>query len=1190
MQEEINNFSQDVYYKALEVITNVKFTPREIDVLACMLNGRTSQKAIASFLSISPRTVETHTRNIMNKVGYSSWEGIREFIERSGKSDLLRQHYKELFIQKAFEKCLKEAFPYLKQEAITCEIRFLGQREGESKSFAHKLTQDLKYASIKADIKREERNALGSNSLGSNAKAYILWIVGKEEENIVQNVLKETALTKNNFLLFLEEADLKNLPENLKNISSIDFKNIPYVFAFCDLLKKLTFSSKVKEVLDVFQDSHKGMQADSKVVVISSPGTTPKIGQNKKYILFLIILMALCAGSFAFFLTNSNKTLTAQSAENPYIRADLNIPTDKVFLKRPELIKQIDTKLAGDKGIQTVALMGLVGMGGVGKTTIARAYGKAYQSSLVWELNAETKESLLASFKDLAYALAKTKEQKEGLDFIQKIQDPVEKEKQLLSFIKDHLKNHSHWLLIFDNVENFPVIKQYFPQDAQVWGPGRVIITTRDSTIKNTSYIKQDNIIEIGQLTESEGLTLLSKILYNTEPDKLSKDQREEAIKFLKRIPPFPLDISVAAYYIKDTHSTFDQYLERIQQYSEDFERVQESLLKEATDYTKTRYGVITSSLEKFIQTNREYKELLFFISLLDSQNIPKELLEFYKDPTLVDNFLHDLKKNGLITSENISGKKEEKSSFSLHRSTQAIGLAFLNNLLSQSDQSMYVEKIIESVNTFYERYYEKNYTSIINVISHVELLLSNLKRLNISEDLKEKYKAKLLLILGYSHYKCSHNFKLAKESFSQIFSIKKYPQYISNTELVILLKDMGLIYGDLYDLDNAIYYSKESIKLCELLPNSEILLAGNLKTIAYAYCRKNDFNQSKYFFKEALKKISKLPPTVKKELESDIYAHLASLYSKTLLVKDKSNEALKYALKALEVLDAAKLFAKEKKKEKIPCIVAWHKMTLGQVYNRLGQYESAMEEGFKESEYIMQHSLDNCSHNLLKAYTSLGAGIVYLRVGKIKRAENKLAESILIFEKLIGKTKSLYGKVYRAEARIRLKKYKEAYEDCIAAFQTENKEISNYYILVYLTNYYHAAFIKYKQQDFKKSLEHFNDFFKQMKEFCQEFLEEKEYKELEAKGVFKEINHDNTKDQEKIPQYLKRSLDIFTAIYGPEHPFVKDYILKNYEESTGLRKHVSCIQNIFSQIKEVFYSLSSFLSSSFLSGAYVKS
>jgi len=56
-------FSKEIFDKESGKISGVYFTRREIDVIACIINGR-SVKKIASFLAISSKTAENHIRNM----------------------------------------------------------------------------------------------------------------------------------------------------------------------------------------------------------------------------------------------------------------------------------------------------------------------------------------------------------------------------------------------------------------------------------------------------------------------------------------------------------------------------------------------------------------------------------------------------------------------------------------------------------------------------------------------------------------------------------------------------------------------------------------------------------------------------------------------------------------------------------------------------------------------------------------------------------------------------------------------------------------------------------------------------------------------------------------------------------------------------------------------------------------------
>ncbi len=705
-------------------------------------------------------------------------------------------------------------------------------------------------------------------------------------------------------------------------------------------------------------------------------------------------------------------------------------------------------------------------------------------------------------------------------------------------------------MLIYDNVNAILDVKPFFPYNSEVWGTGKVILTTRDSNIQNSSYIKPENVIQVEELNAEEALILFSKIMYDKEPSRLSEGEKERAITFLKNIPPFPLDVTVAAYYIKDSQISYEQYLERIVTYSKAFEKVQETLLEEVSGYNKTRYGIIKLSLQKLIDSNLAFKDLLLFICLIDSQNIPKNLLEFHGNTVIIEDFTHALKKYSLVTSELPSVKEGELSLFSLHRSTQTMGQAYLLDLLNEEEKYIFFDKMLRIFQSFYDFHVEKNYKTVLLLIPHLEFLMKNLDEIKLKEEIREKYKNKLLLLMGYVHLKCSRNVKFAKKYFSEAYQMNVIHKNVTKSFLLLLLKDLGDICVDLGDMDEAIIYHQKSIDLCEKLPNYEMIIAKNMQGMGFAYFHKNNFDKAQYYLKLALKKVSNPDTQEKRELKSRIYSTLAILYSNHFLHFDKTNEAQKYAFQSLEIIDGLQRFANinSKKEKKLSCYIARSKRTLGEVYSRLGRYIEADMYGFQEVQYIIDNSLDNCSHNLLKILVSLGRGEVLLRNKELKKAKESLSETIEIAEKLTGEddNDAMLARAFKIEAQIRLGEFEEAYKDCCFTFNVKRKAYTNFSDLMYITCFYHAAFIKYKQGDFKRSLGHFSDFFRQMKLFCHLFLDEKDYKNIEQKGVFQEAVYQDSQSLQIIKECLQRSLIVFTAIYGSSHPFVKDYVVEN--------------------------------------------
>lgn len=157
-------------------IGGITFTLREIDIISCILNVRSAKK-IAEILLIAPRTVETHTQNILLKIKGHSQEAIIDFIERAPEFKFIKNHYLDLLAQTIFEKQLKYISHLANKYKISCCIKYNEQN--------HTLRSLIRHLTI-AGIKVLTNYKTDASELSYNHKLYVL-----SQKNVEQALIDE---------------------------------------------------------------------------------------------------------------------------------------------------------------------------------------------------------------------------------------------------------------------------------------------------------------------------------------------------------------------------------------------------------------------------------------------------------------------------------------------------------------------------------------------------------------------------------------------------------------------------------------------------------------------------------------------------------------------------------------------------------------------------------------------------------------------------------------------------------------------------------------------------------------------------------------------------------------------------------------------------------------------------------------
>ncbi|NRB10755.1 MAG: tetratricopeptide repeat protein [Rickettsiaceae bacterium] len=484
-------------------------------------------------------------------------------------------------------------------------------------------------------------------------------------------------------------------------------------------------------------------------------------------------------------------------------------------------------------------------------------------------------------------------------------------------FLSNKLRVYPDWLIIYNNVTTFTSIQNYFLQDLHVFGKGRLIVTTRDSNIVNNSYIPNTNIISVKELSDREKLQLFSKILGNENNYKA-----EATLKFLENIPSFPLDVSVAAYYIKGMKISYDKYLKYLAKSEEKFNDLQQTILTNSGQYNDTRYNIVTLSIKRIIEENPDFVDLLLFISLLDSQNIPKSLLVAYKDDITLDNFIYNMQKFSLI---NNNTSKDDVISFS--RSIQMLTLIYL-----QRDKDLIKTESLQKISWTLQRYmgielHEKyDISKMRSFINHAEIFLRH-------ELIKENEEcwADVANELGnYYHY--MYNYIKAKDLLEQTVKIYKKNNRQNHKKFPKSLVNLGTTYRCLGEYEKSINILNQAVliykKICTKDDDHVYWSQVRLGSVYRLY---GDYKKAEFVLKQAIAGFKKLHGENNSYIASSL-VHLGDIY-RDIGEYQKAKDLFQQALNIYE-----QRYGKNNAR------LAWIIGRVGSIYQLTGDYATSKE------------------------------------------------------------------------------------------------------------------------------------------------------------------------------------------------------------------------------------------------------
>ena len=502
------NKRDELYNLNLREIGGINFTQREIDVLACIVVHNRSEKMIASILSVSPRTIGTHTSNIMKKLGNSTRENIRNIANKSGKLAYIREYYIHLRVYSMFIKVLQ----YVGKNLIRQNRTLIVNSSAYKKSTYNELKKYLEIANINLEFWDKKTKY-------SSDQDVAIYDSSKSEKEAI-------------YLQFEEKTSDDKKHREYVNLYDPD----AFYFSVLKLLKFFVDSSRLNQYIDDFHSEYKSIISLNIAMPESSALQANDVVLTRRIVQFSIVIFLVLA--FIFLLQN-NFSFTQKEV----IKSDMPLISSSIMIDRKDLLLEMDEKIKGSTPISVIFLLGIEGSG---KTTLARKYASNYsKADVIWEINAESKNSLAKSYNDLAYRLCTNENDINELNII--LEDKNQKTKLLAvrSFILKHLERYDSWLFIYEDMNSFDELRRFIPSVSK-WRKGAVIINTRNANIQNNQHIHKDNIVKVSTLSDQERYDLFTNIVGGSQYGV------ENVKSFLKHIPPFPLDITVSAYYKKE--------------------------------------------------------------------------------------------------------------------------------------------------------------------------------------------------------------------------------------------------------------------------------------------------------------------------------------------------------------------------------------------------------------------------------------------------------------------------------------------------------------------------------------------------------------------------------------------------------------------------------------------------------------
>ena len=643
----------------------------------------------------------------------------------------------------------------------------------------------------------------------------------------------------------------------------------------------------------------------------------------------------------------------------------LPLKPNPFFTGREDVLRELAERLVSDQTVTLKQPQALKGLGGVGKTALAVEYAHRYRDAyqaILWA-PASTAERLNASLVVLA----------EDLRLPEK---GVQKQEDIIRAVKRWLLDHTDWLLILDDVEEWTCVEALYP-----WAQhGHVIITTRAQFTGSTLAVALEC------LAPGEGALLLLRRAKRLAPEEgleaVPTEDQTQAKELSETLGGLPLALDQAGAFVEETRHSLAEYQAL-------FEHARGELLRrrgmQATEHLDSVAVTFELAWTKVHRLSPAAGELLRLCAFLAPAAIPEELFIERSDelpPALRATLAQPLGWHGVVSilrRYSLIEREGETQTLSQHRLVQAV----LREELDQDTQRAWADRVVRVVNRVFPAVEFPTWARCQRLIVQAQTCAE----LIAGWGFIFPEASRLLHLAGLYLYERAA-YAEALPLFEQELAIDEQALGPDHPDVATTLNNLAELYRAQGQSAEALLLSRRALKIREqALGPDHPDVAQSMNNLAELYRAQGQYEQALPLFQRALAILEQARGPNHSDLAT-ILNNLAELYRE----RGQYNDALSLFQRALKICEQAL--------EPDDPDVARSLNNLASLYLDQGQYEQALPL-FQRALAIFEQALGPNHPNVASGLSNLAC--LYVAQGQYEQALPRYERALAIWEQALG-------------------------------------------------------------------------------------------------------------------------------------------------------------------------------------------